>query len=119
MLSLNAVDQIVKWREQILFAYTAMRIEQTVQFMWESENYLRKMQHDTSFLPSSNYSKYFNFSSKSDPFMVLPSTQSIQTNKKQQVRKLTVPLDNYLMKRIRASELVLMGEAVLTIPTRN
>jgi len=43
MLSLNAVDQIVKWREQILFAYTAMKIEQTVQFLFQNENYLRKM----------------------------------------------------------------------------
>lgn len=39
-----------------------MKIEQTVQFMYGGENYLRKMSHDTIFLAESNYGKYFNFS---------------------------------------------------------
>jgi len=57
--------------------------------------------------------KYFNFSNKSDPFLVLPSTATRGRKKRGNGEKLVVPLDNYLMKRIRASEMVLMGEAVL------
>ena len=44
-------------------------------FMWENKNYLLKMKHDTSFLQGTSFAKYFNFSPKSDPFLVFPSTK--------------------------------------------
>ena len=43
--------------------------------MWEAQNYLLKMKGDTAFLVGSPFSKYFNFSPKSDPFLVFPSTK--------------------------------------------
>ena len=44
-------------------------------FMWEGENYLMKMKSDSLFLKESYFSHYFNFSSKSDPFLVFPSSK--------------------------------------------
>lgn len=44
-----------------------------IPFIWEGENYLLKVKTDTQFLALSEYGKYFNFSSKSDPFLVQPS----------------------------------------------
>ena len=46
-----------------------------IPFLWESENYLLKMKSDTQFLNFSEYSKHFNFSNKSDPFLVFPSSK--------------------------------------------
>lgn len=44
-----------------------------IAFMWESVNYLLKIKTDTNFLNSHGLSKFYNFSDKSDPFLVIPS----------------------------------------------
>lgn len=44
-----------------------------VPFIYEEQNYLLKMHQDTAFLLQSNFQKFFNFSPKSDPFLVFPS----------------------------------------------
>lgn len=113
LLSLNVVDCIVKWRESILYAYSIKKQDVKVSYIYKDENYLTKMKSDTKWLGDSPVNKYFNFSNKSDPFLVLPSTATRGRKKRGNGEKLVVPLDNYLMKRIRASEMVLMGEAVL------
>jgi len=46
-------------------------------FVWESHNYLLKLKGDIQFLATSSFVKYFNFSQKSDPFLVFPSTKQI------------------------------------------
>ena len=46
-------------------------------FVWESQNYLLKLKSDTQFLINSSYAKYVNFSPKSDPFLVFPSTKQL------------------------------------------
>ena len=81
------------------------------------------MKGDTSFLISSPFGKYFNFSQKSDPFLVFPSTKQssmlpvggikpprrlLERNQ----QKLIIPLANTHMKLIRQSEVYLMEEAV-------
>ncbi|CDW89091.1 UNKNOWN [Stylonychia lemnae] len=45
----------------------------SIPFIWEGENYLLKMKNDAQFLITSEYGKHFNFSTKSDPFLVFPS----------------------------------------------
>lgn len=91
---------------------------------------------DTQFLAESSFSVYFNFSNKSDPFLVFPSTKhqaavgggaqglkkikggqigqisAIKKDKGQQANKLIVPLQNSLMKMVRQSEVYLMEEIV-------
>jgi len=92
--------------------------------VWEQQNYLLKMKSDTSFLHGSPFAKYFNFSPKSDPFLVFPSTKqsasapgATQTKALRRLRehnaqKLLIPLANTHMKLIRQSEVYLMEEAV-------
>lgn len=53
----------------------SLRKFKCVPFVWEQQNYLLKMKNDTSFLANSPFAPYFNFSSKSDPFLVFASTK--------------------------------------------
>lgn len=82
MLSLNVIDRLVRWREQILFAYSIVKEEKTIHFRWNDENYIEKMKVDTLWMNQSHLSKYFNFSTKCDPFLVLPSTQGVSSLRK-------------------------------------
>ena len=47
-----------------------------IPFIWEGENYLLKMKEDCAFLQKSNFKSLFNFSEKSDPFLVFPSMKN-------------------------------------------
>ena len=132
MLSLNAVECIVIWREQMLFAYNQSTPNNrgpspAIPFLWGDINYLAKMKTDTDFLKDHALSKWFNFSEKNDPFLVIPSCAHSGVglkglkkgrSKKQSKSKLLqndnkyeVPLDNSLMQRIKASEVVLEKES--------
>lgn len=95
-------------------------------FMWQTENYLVKMKSDTDFLKDHKLSQWFNFSEKNDPFLVIPScahsgvglkglkkgrSKKLQKDKANNLEnKYEVPLDNSLMQRIKASEVVLVKE---------
>ena len=82
------------------------------------------MKNDTLFLISSPFGKYFNFSAKSDPFLVFPSTKqshlltggnqprALRRLMERNSNKLMIPLANAHMKLIRQSEVYLMEEAV-------
>jgi hypothetical protein len=102
-----------------------------IPFVWENENYLLKMKSDTSvMLYNSHFSRYFSFSIKNDPFLVYPSIKNsgsvaqgggaqglkklkVHANQRsQRSSKLTIPLQNQLMKIIRQSEVYIMEEAV-------
>lgn len=132
MLSLNAVECIVIWREQMLYAYNQTTPwknshSPVIAFMWDDENYLLKMKTDTDFLKGHKLSQWFNFSEKNDPFLVIPSCahsgvglKGLKKVRKKQAKnqpisspdnKYEVPLDNSLMQRIKASEVVLEKES--------
>lgn len=131
MLSLNAVECIVIWREQMLYAYNqslSMVAEPAPElpFLWNGENYLVKIKNDTDFLKDHSLAEWFNFSDKNDPFLVIPSCahsgvglKALKKGRKKQSKKkivkdgnkYEVPLDNSLMQRIRASEVILEKEA--------
>ena len=83
-----------------------------------------KIKTDTKFLISSPFSRYYNFSVKSDPFLVFPSLKSSQNSEgfggnvalkrmvDRQNQKRLIPLQSTHMKLIRQSEVYLMEEAV-------
>ena len=52
-----------------------VRKYKNIPFFWEQDNYLLKMKQDSNFLTLSYFQNYFNFSTKSDPFLVFPSTK--------------------------------------------
>lgn len=95
---------------------------QQIPFLWEDENYLLKMKTDMNFFIEHSLSKYFNFSDKSDPFLVIPSCaqtgvglKGLKKARKKQISqneqtKYEVPLDNSLMQRIKASEIIIEKE---------
>mmetsp|Transcript_23213 Transcript_23213/g.17648 ORF Transcript_23213/g.17648 Transcript_23213/m.17648 type:complete len:132 (+) Transcript_23213:80-475(+) len=131
MLSLHAVKCVIEWRRQLIYSYLLsstnagagskdMRKYKNIPFLWEGDNYLLKMKQDTLFLSTSAFARFFNFSGKSDPFLVFPSLKSHQSSaagsgasamkrmrgasvgkKAKMPSKLTVPLANSLMKMIR------------------
>lgn len=67
ILTLNAAESIVKWREQ--FAIDENRIN-FLPFLWEGVNYLVKMQRDADFLAVSDFSKVFRFANSQDPLLI-------------------------------------------------
>jgi len=133
MLSLNVVKCIILWRKQLIFNFmltqsnnqvaptanihaqrNTLRKFKCIPFVWEQQNYLLKMKIDTAFLILSPFAKYFNFSPKSDPFLVFPSmkqsanapggssqTKALRRLREGNVQKLLIPLANTHMKLIR------------------
>jgi len=88
MLSLHVVKCVIDWRKQLVYNYligqqvslSAQSDSQlqhnkfkTVPFVYEEQNYLLKMHSDAQFLIGSHFAQFFNFSPKSDPFLVFPS----------------------------------------------
>jgi hypothetical protein len=42
-------------------------------YIWEGEDYVLKIRHDSSFLKDSSLSKLYEFSKRSDPFLLFPN----------------------------------------------
>jgi hypothetical protein len=120
MLSLNAVDTIVKWREGLVYALLinntpeSYRLAKQVAFTWKGTNYLVKMKTDNDFLKLSSLERLFNFSSKNDPFLVVPSNfqdSSAQPNfTRQEDGKVVLNIPSVVLNKVRLAELVLMAE---------
>lgn len=64
------------------------------------------MKNDTRDLINTPLNAFFNFSSKSDPFLVYPSKEITDGN------KTILYISKNLINRIRASELVILEEGV-------
>lgn len=121
MLSLSAVDTIVKWREGLVYALLlnntaeSYQLAKQVAFMWEGENYLVKMKTDNDFMKQSSLNRMFNFSSKNDPFLVVPSNfkdYAAELNfSRQHDGKIVLNLPSVVLNKVWLAELVLMAEA--------
>ena len=90
--------------------------------MFEGNNYLLKMLKDNAFLglKSNRFLKYFNFSEWGDPFLLIPSFEYAGAGglrkreqkkwKRQTDDKITIPIENSIMKKIKKCEMVLDDE---------
>ncbi len=80
MSSLGVIEAALCFREQLKSIYylsgeeDKMAIAERAPVMHNGMNYLLKMKSDTSFLATSELVHWFNFSQKSDPFLVTPAT---------------------------------------------
>ena len=80
LISLAVVESATRFREQLKSAcYLAggedkLSLVEHTPIVYNGENYLVKMKTDTSFLATSELAKWFNFSTKTDPFLVVPAT---------------------------------------------
>lgn len=132
LASLAVVECAFRFREQLKSAYylsgeeDKMQAAQKCPILYKEENYLVKMKNDTLFLASSEFAKLFNFSQKSDPFLVAPANpyivakgaskrkqlEALKAPSKQAVLELPVPPS--LLKRIHAAELMIMEGVIAT-----
>ena len=112
MLSLNVVDCYTAWRDQMHFCQAVSGIQQAVVYEYgDGANYLARMRTDTKFLRASPLYQYFNFSDKSDPFLVGPTRYGTSDSGHP---KIVIPVDKFLQHKIQANEMTLMREALLT-----
>lgn len=135
-LSIDVVQAICTWRRRLAYLAAKVPMAQDVNihyfvFLWDSENYLIKMKSDTSFLKDSSIGMFFNFSSKADPFFIIPaqsvstpvttnkkSTKKMKKSNKKKKEKSNKPdlvqldLDFEVVKKIKEWELILVEEAV-------
>ena len=108
IISLNVVECILRWREHLLSIYKLQKQKNkkaTLNIKFQDSgidgaNYLLKMKSDTAFLAESALQEYFNFSKKSDPFLVFTSKQQ-NFDSSNSVKKV-LPISTNLINRIRA-----------------
>jgi hypothetical protein len=80
LTSLAVVEHSLGFREQLKSIYYLAGGEDRIPLaekspiMFNGANYLIKMKTDTVFLATSEFARWFNFSQKSDPFLVTPAT---------------------------------------------
>ncbi|CAG9310870.1 unnamed protein product [Blepharisma stoltei] len=120
ILTLNVVESIVKWREQLVYAMLLNQTDSSkktlIPFIWEGINYIEKMRHDLDFLYSSDFSKVFLFSEKPDPLLKTPSRIQGGSRHKSRIKdgyfmddgKVVIPLPSALMKRVSIAEMVIL-----------
>lgn len=115
ILTLNAVESIIKWKEQLVYALILNKSDsigkhKTLQFMWEDQNYIIKMRSDMNFLYGSDFMKVFNFSELPDPLLIVPSKPLEKKNIKpnEYLKYLTIP--TMLTKRVKLADRYIMDE---------
>eukprot|EP00826_Nyctotherus_ovalis_P061174 TRINITY_DN8676_c0_g1_i6.p1 TRINITY_DN8676_c0_g1~~TRINITY_DN8676_c0_g1_i6.p1 ORF type:complete len:472 (-),score=84.64 TRINITY_DN8676_c0_g1_i6:722-2137(-) len=125
MLALHVGESAISFREQLQIAYDqsgggAQDKYSRFPIMYEGINYLQKMNYDTAFFGSTNLTKFFHITTKTDPFLISAATPYIiprgasrrQLNKLKAERKMIeLPISAPLLKRIKAVEPILLIEA--------
>jgi hypothetical protein len=123
MLSLNAVESIIKWREQHMYALllnktdSGQRLTQKLPFMWNDQNYFKKMQNDMNFMYESAYASAFTFDAKPDPLIVavskncnVKSSKANSLNVYMEKGKAMIPMNKQLLNRIRTAEMAIFED---------
>lgn len=126
MFSINIVECIAAWKDHVLFPWRQVEHdprehEPEIPFMYQGNNYLLKMRDDNAFLGMRNnpFSEYFNFATRGDPFLIVPSVDLVDIKKKRKKKvksnkkkeKITVPIEPSILKKIKRCEEILEKEA--------
>lgn len=113
ILSLNVVECVGKWKENFSYLFLLANsafIKQGALFLpyvFNNENYLLKMIKDLDFLCYSNLGVFFNFSTKSDPFLT-----NLTQEDPQYPGKIIQYVSKTLLSRIRTCEGILLEEVL-------
>ena len=117
ILTLNAVESIIKWKEQLVYAlilnkHDSIGKHKTLVFEWAGENYIHRMRTDLNFLFSSDFKKIFYFENERDPLLIFPSKPSERktTKANDQVKILNIP--GMLQKRVKLAHNYIMDEDI-------
>ena len=116
MLTLNAIEAIVKWRNQMHSNFNLPAIN--FPFLWEGENYLLRMREDMEFLKLSEFAKVLYFGEEIDPLLVFPSVPSGKAEKSRKRDanyfindgQVIVPLPSTIAGRVKEAEDVIRKE---------
>jgi hypothetical protein len=106
LLSLNVVECITAWRDQLAaFNPSEVRLRKAA-FLYEGQSYFLKMKQDIDFLKESPLNQLFEFAAGPDPFL-----KAAAGNKRSRTKlELTIP---YAMKtRINKAEFLIIEEAM-------
>jgi len=97
--------------------------------MYQGNNYLLKMRKDNAFLGFKNnpFLKYFNFSDRGDPFLVIPSVEAVGRRRKRKSKKgkggkdehISIPIENGILKKIKKCEAIIEQECAKSGETSN
>ncbi|CAG9318373.1 unnamed protein product [Blepharisma stoltei] len=121
MLSLSAVETIVRWREQLMNEMLINNSENAkkikiLPFFWEGWNYLAKMKSDMDFLLYTDYAKIFQFKESLDPMLINPSIPGKKKSSKAKDNyfvadgQVLIPIPSVLMKRVKWAESIILDE---------
>ena len=115
ILTLNTVESIIKWKEQLVYALILNKTDsigkhKSINFMWDDQNYVVKMKNDLDFLKGSDFSKVLSFSEFYDPMLITPSKPIERKNIKplEYQRYLNIP--PMLGKRVKLAEQYILDE---------
>ncbi|OMJ66739.1 hypothetical protein SteCoe_36316 [Stentor coeruleus] len=102
ILTINAVESIVKWKE--LISFSALINNETnsmyIPFIFQGKNYLLKLRNDLDFLKDSEFSKVFAFENN-DPLLIKPSK----------------PINKLKDKKIDSNYFIQHGQVVVSLPS--
>lgn len=99
LMTLHVVECAETYRDYILKLNS--ETQSPVSITYDGQNYLLKLVRDLSFLSQSELANCFDFSTRADPFLLLPAKSQ---------RKDEVPLAAALLGRIRKAERVVIAE---------
>lgn len=102
ILTINAVESIVKWKE--LISFSALINNETnsmfIPFIIKGTNYLLKLRNDLDFLKDSEFAKVFAFENN-DPLLIKPSK----------------PISKLKDKKIDSNYFIQHGQVVVSLPS--
>jgi hypothetical protein len=105
LLSLNVVECIVAWREQLAATNpTDLKLKKAA-FVHGGQSYLLKMKQDIDFVKTSPFSQLFSFTEGPDPFL------KAAARSKRIRAKLDLPIPYALKARINKAEFLIIEEA--------
>lgn len=107
-LTMQTLLAVQAWRQHLYSLNPSNHRILKLPYIWEGENYVLKIRHDCSFLKDSSLSKVYEFSKRSDPFLLYPNYAFKQH--KTLPKKLDLPLSPGLQDSLKACEAVLLEE---------
>lgn len=112
LLSLNVVECVTAWREQLsAINPTEMKLRKAP-FAYEGQNYFLKMRNDIDFVKQTPLTLLFEFAEGLDPFL-----KALANNKRSRT-KLELPIPYAMKSRINKAEFLIVEETSLQ-PTSN
>ena len=107
-LTMQTLLSVQSWRQYLYSLNSNNHRILKLPYIWEGENYVLKLRNDTTFLRDSAIARLFEFSKRSDPFLLFPNYAYKQH--KGHTRKMDLPLLPSSQEDIKICEGILLEE---------